>query len=308
MSDDPLAAIREVDSAGQLDDVLGLPDQLGDALWRVESAGIAGLEANGLAVCGMGGSGIGGALARAALGDSLSRPLRVVRDYELAPWASPDNLILCMSYSGNTEETLACFEGAEALGAQRVVATTGGALAEGARAAGVPVIGIPSGLQPRAAVGYMFAIVAETAAVIEASAPIRTDIDAAAAWLTEQRDSLVARSAEIAGRARRDRPHRLRLRPHRAGRLPVEDADQRERETARVHALLAGARPQRDRRLGAAHQRRPVLGGLPGGLRSAPALAPARRADRQADRARRQRRFCGLKPTGPTAPRGCCGR
>jgi glucose/mannose-6-phosphate isomerase len=198
VSDDPLAAIREVDSAGQLDDVLGLPDQLGDALWRVESAGIAGLQANGLAVCGMGGSGIGGALARAALGDSLSRPLRVVRDYELAPWASPDNLILCMSYSGNTEETLACFEGAEALGAQRVVATTGGALAEGARAAGVPVIGIPSGLQPRAAVGYMFAIVAETAAVIEASAPIRTDIDAAAAWLTEQRDSLVARSAEIA--------------------------------------------------------------------------------------------------------------
>ncbi len=198
MSADPLAAIREIDSAGQLDDVLGLPDQLGDALWRVESAGIAGLKANGLVVCGMGGSGIGGALARAALGDGLSRPLRVVRDYELAPWASPENLILCMSYSGNTEETLACFEGAEALGAERVVATTGGALAEGARAGGIPVIGIPSGLQPRAAVGYMFAIAAETAAVIEASAPIRTDIDAAAAWLKEQTDAIVARSAEIA--------------------------------------------------------------------------------------------------------------
>jgi glucose/mannose-6-phosphate isomerase len=167
-------------------------------LWRVETAGISGLEANGLAVCGMGGSGIGGALARAALGDRLSRPLRVVRNYELAPWASPENLILCMSYSGNTEETLACFEGAEALGAQRVVATTGGALAEAARAADVPVIGIPSGLQPRAAVGYMFAIAAETAAVIEATTPIRTEIDAAAAWLIEQRDALVARSAEIA--------------------------------------------------------------------------------------------------------------
>jgi glucose/mannose-6-phosphate isomerase len=198
MSDDPLAAIREVDAAGQLDDVLGLPEQLGDALWRVESAGIANLEAYGLAVCGMGGSGIGGALARAALGDTLSRPLRVVRDYELAPWASPDNLILCMSYSGDTEETLACFDGAEALGAQRVVATTGGQLAEKARVAGVPVIGIPSGLLPRSAVGYMFAIAAETAAVIEACAPIRTDIDAAAAWLTEQTGALVSRSAEIA--------------------------------------------------------------------------------------------------------------
>ena len=199
MSDDPLAAIREIDSAGQLEDVLGLSDQLGDALWRVESAGIGDLKANGLAVCGMGGSGIGGSLARAALGDTLSRPLRVVRDYELAPWASPENLILCMSYSGNTEETLACFDGAEALGAERVVATTGGALAEKAREAGVPVIGIPSGLQPRAAVGYMFAIAAETASVIEASAPIRTDIDAAAAWLADQTDAIVARSADIAG-------------------------------------------------------------------------------------------------------------
>jgi glucose/mannose-6-phosphate isomerase len=196
---DALAAIREVDGSDQLGDVLGLPEQLGDALWRVESAGIGHLRANGLAVCGMGGSGIGGALARGALGDRLSRPLRVVRDYELAPWATPENLMLCMSYSGNTEETLACFEGAEALGAPRVAATTGGRLAEAARAAGVPVIGIPAGLQPRAAVGYMFAIAAETAAVIEASAPIRTEIDAAAAWLAAQRDALVERSAQIAG-------------------------------------------------------------------------------------------------------------
>jgi glucose/mannose-6-phosphate isomerase len=199
VSADRLAAIREIDSAGQLDDVLGLPEQLGDALWRVESAALGDLEANGLAVCGMGGSGIGGALARAALGERLSRPLRVVRDYALAPWASPENLILCMSYSGNTEETLACFEGAEALGAPRLVATTGGRLAELARAADVPVIGIPSGLQPRAAVGYMFAIAAEVAAAIDATEPIRTEIDGAASWLSEQRDALVERSAEVAG-------------------------------------------------------------------------------------------------------------
>jgi len=198
VSGSSLDAIREIDSAGQLDDVLGLPDQLGDARWRVESANLGEIEANGMAVCGMGGSGIGGALARGALGDRLSRPMRIVRDYELAPWARPDNLILCMSYSGNTEETLACFEGAEALGAPRVVATTGGALAEAAREAGVPVIGIPSGLQPRAAVGYMFGIAAETAAAIEAATPIRTEIDAAAAWLVEQRDALVERSAALA--------------------------------------------------------------------------------------------------------------
>ena len=38
--------------------------------------------------------------------------------------------VLCSSYSGNTEETLAAYEAAGALGARRVVATTGGKLAE----------------------------------------------------------------------------------------------------------------------------------------------------------------------------------
>ena len=74
----------------------------------------------------------------------------IFRDYELPPWTPPDRAVLCSSYSGDTEETLACFEAAEAIGAKRYVATTGGALAEAARAAGVPVIGLPGGLQPRA--------------------------------------------------------------------------------------------------------------------------------------------------------------
>jgi glucose/mannose-6-phosphate isomerase len=194
---DPLAAIRAVDPSDQLADVLGLPDQLGDALWRVETAAIESFEASALVVCGMGGSGIGGGLARAALGDRLSRPIVVVRDYEVAPWTRPEAAVLCMSYSGDTEETMACFAAAEAVGARRVVATTGGALAEAARAADVPVIGIPSGLQPRAAVGYMFAIAAEVAATIGAAEAIRTEIDSTAAWLTEQTNAIAARAGEI---------------------------------------------------------------------------------------------------------------
>ena len=114
-----LAAIRAVDPSGQLDDVLALPDHLRDALWRVESAGLEPDEASGLIVCGMGGSAIGGVLARAALGDQLGPPMPVFRDYEMPPWTPPDRAVLCSSYSGNTEETLACFEAAEAVGAQR---------------------------------------------------------------------------------------------------------------------------------------------------------------------------------------------
>ena len=78
----------------------------------------------------MGGSAIGGALARAALGDRASRPIIVARDYALPPWTTPDTTVLCSSYSGETEETLAAYEAAGALGARRIVCTTGGTLAE----------------------------------------------------------------------------------------------------------------------------------------------------------------------------------
>ena len=101
-------------------------------------------------VCGMGGSAIGGDLAAAALGDRLTRPLLTVRGYELPSWATPEWTVLCSSYSGDTEETLACFAAAEALGARRIVASTGGPLVDRAREAGVPVIGLPGHLPARA--------------------------------------------------------------------------------------------------------------------------------------------------------------
>jgi glucose/mannose-6-phosphate isomerase len=134
----------------------------------------------------------------AALGDRLTKPLLTVRAYELPAWTSPDSAVLCSSYSGDTEETLACFEAAEALGARRLVATTDGELAEAARREGVPVIGLPAGLQPRAAVAYMFAVAAEVASLTEAAPRINTEIDIAAARLEAGRDALVERSLEFA--------------------------------------------------------------------------------------------------------------
>jgi glucose/mannose-6-phosphate isomerase len=193
-----LDPIREVDQSNQLDAVLALPDHLSDALWRFESAGLERRELQGLIVCGMGGSAIGGVLARAAIGDVLNRPMQIFRDYEIPGWTNPNIAVLCSSYSGDTEETLASFEAAEAVGADRYVATTGGRLAEAARAAGVPVIGMPAGLQPRHAVGYGFTVACEMAALIGAAPGVRTEIDSTAAHLADARDRVAARAAEIA--------------------------------------------------------------------------------------------------------------
>jgi glucose/mannose-6-phosphate isomerase len=177
-------SIAAVDPQGMLGDVLAQPLQLGDALWRTQSAGIRGRDfPGGFVVCGMGGSAIGGDLAKAALGDRATRPLTVVRGYALESWTPPESLVLCASYSGNTEETLACFEAAGAAGAHRVVLTTGGTLAELARAEGVPVIGVPAGMQPRAAVVYMTIAVIECAALAGAAPALHSEIDAAAGLL-----------------------------------------------------------------------------------------------------------------------------
>jgi glucose/mannose-6-phosphate isomerase len=185
---DPLSreAVAAVDPAGMLDDVLAQPGQLADAVWRAESAGFPRAErAGGLAVAGMGGSAIGGDLAAAIVGERAARPLRTVRGYELEPWVGPDTLVLCASYSGDTEETLACFEQAGAAGAPRAVVTTGGELGEAARAQGVPVMGVPSGFQPRAAVVYMTVAALECAAACGAAPPLRNEAEGAAGLLGE---------------------------------------------------------------------------------------------------------------------------
>jgi glucose/mannose-6-phosphate isomerase len=174
------AEIEKVDRSGMLDDVLAQVLQLGDALWRVQSAGLRKRDlTGGLAVCGMGGSAIGGDLAAAVLGDRATRPLRTFRDYALEPGAGPDSMVLCSSYSGDTEETLACFEAAGIVGAPRVAITTGGRLAEAARAEDVPVIGVPAGMQPRAAVLYMTVAALECAALCGAAPQLHTELDAA---------------------------------------------------------------------------------------------------------------------------------
>ena len=177
-------SIEEVDSRGMLGDVLAQPLQLGDALWRTQSAGIRARDLpGGLVVCGMGGSAIGGDLAKAAIGDRATRQITIVRGYALESWTPPESLVLCASYSGDTEETLACFEAAGAAGAQRVVLTTGGTLAELARAEGVPVIGVPAGMQPRAAVIYMTIGVLECAALCGAAPGLHAEIDMSTALL-----------------------------------------------------------------------------------------------------------------------------
>jgi glucose/mannose-6-phosphate isomerase len=176
------AAVAAVDSTGQAGEIVDLGEHLSDALWRVDSVGLVPVDApGGLIVAGMGGSAVGARLARGAIGGRLERPLVVADGYTLPAWAGPDTLVLCSSYSGGTEETLAAYDDASARGAPRLVATTGGPLGERARRDGVPIIPVPAGFQPRAAVGYALVAALEAAALCGAAPALRDEVQAAAA-------------------------------------------------------------------------------------------------------------------------------
>ena len=105
--------------------------------------------------------------------------------YDIPSWIGAETLVLCSSYSGSTEETVATTTRPAPRGAPRIVATTGGPLAERAREDGVPVVPLPGGFQPRAAVGYSLVIALEAAALCGAAPSLREEVGAAAALAAE---------------------------------------------------------------------------------------------------------------------------
>jgi glucose/mannose-6-phosphate isomerase len=112
-------------------------------------------------VGGMGGSGIAGDYGAALAGPTLGR-VAVHKGYGPLPgWVKRSRpTVIAASYSGNTEETLDLVDAALEEGLPIVTITTGGRLGELTSENGWPGVTVPSGKQPRAAVGYMVGAVA----------------------------------------------------------------------------------------------------------------------------------------------------
>jgi len=150
---DDLACISQVDRSDMKVLLRGFPRQCSQA-WEL-FVDVPSFEQ--IAVCGMGGSAIGGDYLKIYLAQKgFPKPVFVIRGYELPPFVGDKTLVFAVSYSGNTEETLSCFEQALRRGSFLVALTSGGRLAQRAHEKGVPLISIPQGLPPRTALGYLF--------------------------------------------------------------------------------------------------------------------------------------------------------
>jgi glucose/mannose-6-phosphate isomerase len=107
-------------------------------------------------ITGMGGSAMGGELLRGLIASHCPVPITRVRGFGIPGWAGAGTLVVCVSYSGNTLETLSCAERARRQGAALLVVGSGGTLGDLAHRWDAPYAQVPGGLQPRAALGYLF--------------------------------------------------------------------------------------------------------------------------------------------------------
>jgi len=173
--------IRAADPGDMLGRIKDLPKQVRDA-WAIASTATippAYSDVRSIVVAGMGGSAIGGDLAAALLADELKVPMTVHRDYGLPAYVGRDSLVIVSSYSGNTEETLSSFEEARKRGAKVLALTTGGKIAELARASNYPVVTFSYKAQPRAALGYSLGLVLGVLSKLGFARDLSDDIEAA---------------------------------------------------------------------------------------------------------------------------------
>lgn len=128
--------------------------QIDYAISNYKQHGLKADRFSNVIIGGLGGSGIGGRIAKAYFADKASLPIEVYSDYKLPEYASSKSLIILSSYSGLTEETLAMYEEAVKKGSTLLVITSGGTLKDWAAAAGITIYEVETGFQPRMALGF----------------------------------------------------------------------------------------------------------------------------------------------------------
>ncbi|MDP2966965.1 MAG: SIS domain-containing protein, partial [bacterium] len=135
--------------------ILNFSKQFKEGIDRAKDVRVEGRFEN-IIICGMGGSALPANLLVDYLND-LKLPFYIHRSYNLPPQTTKESLIICISFSGNTKETILAFKEAQERKLKVVAITTGGELAKLAQKYNTPLVSLPAvKIQPRWAIGYLF--------------------------------------------------------------------------------------------------------------------------------------------------------
>ena len=157
---DDLELLAKIDPSGMLDTISKFPEQIETAIelgeqTPVEFPKFIPSKSNGVVVIGMGGSAISGDILTDWLSDRFPVPILTCRGYTLPHFVNENTLVFAISYSGNTEETLAAVSDGLSRRCKLIGITSGGKLRDLCISAGMPYIQIPKGIPPRAAIAYL---------------------------------------------------------------------------------------------------------------------------------------------------------
>lgn len=192
---DDLDYIHSIDKSNMLKVIETFPEQLLEALSIVEQSEIPkidGRKINNIVVAAVGGSAIQGDLIRNWIEDQMAIPLEICRDSTLPSYADGRTLVIAVSYSGDTQETLSQVIEACERRCKVFSVTSGGQLARISKRLGVPTVKVRSGLVPRAALPHLLT---STAYILSRSGLIKSiqeEIKLASRQLSEIRGEIRA--------------------------------------------------------------------------------------------------------------------
>jgi glucose/mannose-6-phosphate isomerase len=132
-----------------------LPQDVKEAIELGSSFEITFKNIKKVCIAGMGGSSIGGELLVTLAHKFSKLPFQVVRDNNIPRFVDSKTLLIVVSYSGNTEETLSFFEQAKGHNNMLCISSDG-VLEDLAKKDNIPLVTIPKGYPPRGAIAYLF--------------------------------------------------------------------------------------------------------------------------------------------------------
>lgn len=133
------------------------PQHIQEAIHRIQSKRLRPLltsDIHHIVIAGMGSSGIAGTLIQQWVSDKLDIPLAVYHDYTLPAYVNEHTLLIIVSYSGNTQESLAASQIGITKNAHMVAISSGGGLQLQAQSHSYDMLFLPKDLPPRASLGY----------------------------------------------------------------------------------------------------------------------------------------------------------
>lgn len=154
---DNLKLIQKFDKNDMFSLILNFPEQCEKAINLAENFKTKKYKGiRNIVITGLGGSAIGGDLLKDYLFKKIDIPIIVNRDYEIHNFVNSNTLVLAISYSGNTEETISAYKKAKEKGAKIISITSGGELEKMSKQDNIPYIIIDKGYPPRCALGLLF--------------------------------------------------------------------------------------------------------------------------------------------------------